>query len=467
MAGKPNILFILVDQMRRDSVAHWGGPVPTPNLDRLAREGVSFRQAYCVNPMCTPARAALLTGRFNHALRDEDGDPYFLNDRLLATSEVTLARSLRDAGYDCSYIGKWHTDSAPGATHIPRGPRRQGFDGYWAGINCGSHRTEPFYFTDDGQRVDCGVRWEPDMQTDLAIDYLRRAAKEEAPFFLMMSYLPPHFPFDLPPERQDLFNRADDYARALRPNVPARVSEEARAASIGYHANVMGIDDNVGRLLETVDTLGLGQETIVVFTSDHGDDLFSHGLCGKNQFYEEAAAIPLIIRWPGEVKTGVATETFVNLTDLAPTLLDAAATDIPARMQGKSVLPFLRGERESGPHDSAYLEINHPWWDYRHGQGPQGNRRCIVTTDWKLVLMESRQGPGAVIPWQLFERRQDPYETNNLANDPGCQGIICDLVKRMWEWMLETDDPFYDLTRSGIDPAAPRMPDKRRRRGQT
>ncbi len=100
------------------------------------------------------------------------------------------------------------------------------------------------------------------------------------------------------------------------------------------------------------------------------------------------------------------------------------------------------------------MEINHPWWDYRFGQGAQGNRRCIVTDDWKLVLLESQLGCGGAIPWQLFERKADPYEVNNLANDPGCQWIISELVHKMWEWMRELDDPFFKLTMSGLHAAS-------------
>ncbi|RMD82413.1 MAG: hypothetical protein D6820_03730, partial [Lentisphaerae bacterium] len=143
---KPNLVVILVDQLRRNAVHHLGGPVPTPALDQLAEEGVSFPDAFCVSPMCTPARAALLTGRLNHALHDVNGNPYYFNDHTLSPQERTLAHILSEHGYACGYAGKWHLIRGKGDTPIPRGPLRLGFDDFWAGINCGSRRTHPWYW---------------------------------------------------------------------------------------------------------------------------------------------------------------------------------------------------------------------------------------------------------------------------------------------------------------------------------
>lgn len=441
----------MVDQLRRDSVGFHGNEIATPHLDHLASEGTAFAQAYCVNPMCGPARAALLTGRFNHALKDSTGKTYFYNDRLLNTEEVSIAKAFRDSGYDCSYVGKWHNDDRGPCTHIERGPRRMGFDDYWAGINAGSPRTRPFYFSDDGQCIKIGKKWEADLHADLTIRHLEQLAKSDRPFMTFLSLLPPHDPYDLPEERKHLFDDARKQINKLRPNVPERLKDEALNDYVQYHANVLGVDDIVGRLMRKLDALKLKENTIIVFTSDHGDTLFSHGLKGKNQFYEESAAIPLIIRWPEHIKSDQIFTDFLNITDIAPTLLDLCGITPPDRMQGKSFAKRLTGIDSKGPHDSAYLEVNHPWWDYQFGQGPQGNRRCIITDKWKLVLMESKLGPGAVIPWQLFERQKDPYEMNNLANDPGCHPIINDLVKKMWRWMQETGDPFYKTSRSGIE----------------
>ena len=452
--NRPNILFILTDQLRRDSVGYEGGPIQTPNIDRLAQQGTSFGAAYCNYPMCGPARAALLTGRFNHALRDENGESYMFNNRALARDETSWAHALTASGYACSYIGKWHLNGKTKSNFIPRGPRRFGFDGLWAAVNVSSPRTYPYYYTDEGEKIEVGEQWEAAMQTDLAIEFLREQSNAKQPFALMVSWLPPHGPHDLPPDEQPLFTRAQEELaahpdNALRANVPDRLREVALEESVTYHANVLGVDALVGRLTQTLDELGLAENTIVVFTSDHGDCLWSHGLQGKNQFYEEAAAIPLVIRAPG-MNANRHTMQFANLTDLAPTLLDLCDVPIPARMQGRSLAPLLRGA-DNGPHDAAFLEVNHAWWDFRYGQGPQGHRRCIVTDKWKLALLESHVGMGGAIPHQLFDRHNDPLEMNNLANDPGYHREINALVQRMWVQMVATADPFFDLTLNGLD----------------
>lgn len=450
---KSNVLFIMTDDLRRDSLSFYGGPVETPHLDKLASESVAFNQAYCVYPMCTPSRASFLTGRFPHALTDVNDRTYFFNDWLLDTNEVTVAKSLSSAGYRCAYIGKWHNDKGNAGTHIPRGRRRLGFNDFWAGVNARSHRTHPFYFNDNGEKIEVGEKWEADLEADLTVDYLKKAAAEEngKPFFLVCSLNPPHGPLDLSVNRKYLLEEAEKQFSGLRPNVPPQVEDEAKDLWIKYHANVLGVDDVVGRLMRTLDKLDLSKNTLVVFTADHGESLFSHGLQGKNQFYEEATAIPLFFRAPsGQMLSGKLTSEFANMTDIAPTVLEFCGIPVPERMQGKSLLPLLTGRTDSGPHTSTYLEINHPWWDYRFGQGPQGNRRCLITKEWKLVLMESKLGCGGAIPWQLFDRKNDPYEMTNLAQEPGYQWLICKLVHEMWDWMDATNDPFYDITLNGF-----------------
>ncbi len=462
----PNVLLVFCDQLRPHALASYGGPVPTPNLDRVAGEGVRFSQAYCTYPMCTPARAALLTGRFCHALRDQQDYPYLYNNQLLDLDAPTFAKTLTAAGYNCSYIGKWHTDDAKYGKFIPRGPRRQGFDDEFYGLQCFSDITNPWHFSDDGQEKIQGTKsWEPDHQTDLAEDYLRRAAerrqREGTPFCLTISYNPPHGPTDLPSERQHLLQTAREYIKETRPNVPGYNSETASATAtnlyeealesyVRYHANVMGIDECVGRLLSVLEHTELRDNTLVIFTADHGDDLLSHGCTGKNQFYEEAALIPLLINFPGQISEGRETSEFVNIVDLAPTILDFCGVQPDERVQGHSLKPLLTGETEKGPNSSAYLEVDHPWWDYIFGQGPQGTRRCIVTADWKLVLITTGGGgTGGAVPHQLFNRKEDPYETENLVNDPAHYQVISELGRHMLAWMYDTEDPFLWTTLRG------------------
>ena len=444
---KPNILFVLVDQLRRDSVSHYGGPVQTPNLDRLATQGTSFSQAYCVNPMCTPARGAIFTGRFTHALNDEKGNPFYFNNRTVNPDEISIAKSLGDVGYKCGYIGKWHMHRQ-GDNCVPP-EKRIGFDDFWAG-----GFSEEQYADEGIEAVRGGREWQPDLKVDLAKKYMTAKVKQDDPFFLVVSMNPPHRPYTLPEDKQYLLEQAREQISTehIRQNVPERLRDQALEEYIQYHANVMGIDEKVGELMDSLEKLGVDDNTLVVFTSDHGENLYGHGCLGKNQFHEEAAAVPMLMRWNNVIESERMVSDFINHTDVLPTLLDLIGTTVPERAQGKSFAAFLRGEEERGPQQSAYLEINHPWWDYKTYMGPQGHRRCLVTESYKLVLMDSQLGSGGAIPWELWDRKNDPYELNNLANDPGYYPLISELVQQMWkEWMLPTDDHyFYDRTLSGL-----------------
>lgn len=457
---RPNFLFILTDQLRRQSVSHMGGPVNTPHIDSLAETGVSFTRGYCINPICGPSRANLLTGKFSNAIKDNMGHPYWFNDRQLNPNEPSFAKSLTHSGYACSYIGKWHNSVGKG--FVPRGSQRFGFDAYWAGVNVGSPRNNPHHFTDDGVKIEAGEKWEPDMQTDLAVEFLNKQDLED-PFFLTVSYLPPHTGFELSAERQYLYEEAKKQieGKAMRKNVPERLigSEQTVCGEIGYkakdvdwlyHANVLGIDDCVGRLLKTLEEQNLRDDTIVVFTSDHGDQLLSQGLTGKNQLYEESVAVPVIFNCPGKIKERKSVDDFISFVDLAPTFVELGEGEVPQEMQGESFASFLKGDAEQGPLDSVYLQNNHPWYDFFFNQGPGGNKRCLVTDDWKLILIESRSGTGNVIPYQLFDIKNDPYELNNLVDDPGYAPVIVECAKKMMAWMERVDDPFILEMRTGM-----------------
>jgi arylsulfatase A-like enzyme len=463
MTRHPHILFILPDQLRRHAVGHLGGPVPTPAIDRLADEGVSFARCYCAYPMCTPSRAALLTGRPCHALRDNAGRPYMFNDRLLDLDEATYAKALTAAGYRCAYLGKWHNNDRRG--FVAPGPRRQGFNDAFSGLQCGSDRLRPFHLDDAGHKIGGETdRWEPDYQTDLAIDLLRHAddpVHGGRPMCVVISFNPPHEPYDvLPADHRQRFNLAREQVRDVRPNVPAAMRDEARELAVQYHAQVSGVDACVGRLLDALEDCGMTERTLVVFTSDHGDALLSHGLRGKNQFYEEAAAVPLVMRFPGRLPRGRRVDRVTGHVDVAPTLLHLAGVDIPDRMMGASLTPYLFPPRDAhAPRDdgdientaAAFLEVSHPWFDWLHGQGFQGHRRAIVTHRWKLVVREGIGG--AAEPWELFDLRDDPHELSNLARDPACLTTIHGLGRRLLQWMARTDDDFFDKMLAGMDPS--------------
>ncbi len=443
---KPHLIFIFPDQLRRDALGCEGGPVPTPHIDRLSREGTSFRRAYVSYPMCTPSRATLLTGRPAHSLRSEAGEPYLFNDVQLRTDSTTYAHCLTHAGYQCSYYGKWHNAEERG--FVPPGPNRLGFDHGFFGFQCGPPRLEPFHFDDAGNRVEARESWAPFHDTALAIETLT-TGHDKAPQMLAISYDPPHEPYDiLPPELEHYFAEARQ-GIDVPENVPTALREQARERLGQYHAQVRGIDMAIGRLLDAVDQLGIANNTIIVLSSDHGDQLLSHGLDGKNQFYEESLNVPLIFRWPGRVEAGRRVEGLVSACDLAPTFLDLVGIRPHKEMLGTSLRPCLC-EGEEAPHEAVFAEVDHPWFDWFFGQGWQGKRRCIVTTRYKLVVRAV--GVCEAEPWQLFDLETDPGEMENRVSDPGLLPIVTKLGHQLLKWMVETDDPFLDAMLGGMPP---------------
>ncbi len=445
---KPHILFVFPDQLRRSALACEGGPVPTPNFDRIHREGTSFRRCYVNYPMCTPSRGTLLTGRPAHSLRGDDGLPYLSNDIQLRTDSETYAHALTRAGYECSYFGKWHNAGTRG--FVPPGPQRLGFDHAFGSFQCGPPRLEPYDFDDQGARVPADESWAPFAQTARAIEVLK-ASGDRAPQMLAISYDPPHEPYDiLPSELEHLFAEAREVVEVPE-NTPPALRDEAREILAQYHAQVRGIDLAFGQLLDALDDLGLAEKTLVIVSSDHGDQLLSHGLQSKNQFYEESLNVPLLCRWPGRIEAGRRVEGLVSSVDLAPTLLDLAGVPIPSTMLGTSLRPCLC-DNQAAPHQSVFAEIHHPWFDWFYGQGFQGSRRCIVTERYKLVVQDL--GRLGAEPTQFFDLENDPGELNNRVADPGSLPAITRLGGQLLRWMIDTADPFVEAMLGGMPAAA-------------
>ena len=298
---RPSILLIMPDQMRGQDMGCMGNPeVRTPNLDRLASQGLLFRNTFANTPVCCPARAIILTGKYAH----ENG--MVANDLRLRESETTLAEILAAQGYRTGFIGKWHLDGGkrlPG--FIPPGPRRQGF-AFWAANECDHSHFRPVYFRDTDRPI-VEDRFEPEVWTDRAIEFLHQAGDQ--PFFLMVAMGPPHDPYGAP----EKFMRLYDPARlTMRPNWVEGVPGAGRKEIAAYYAAITAIDEQVGRLMTALETTGRAEDTIVVFTSDHGDMLGSHGQRLKRKPWEESIRVPGIVRLPGEGRPGRTTNALAD-----------------------------------------------------------------------------------------------------------------------------------------------------------
>jgi arylsulfatase A-like enzyme len=427
---QPNILFILPDMWRGQALGCMGNrDVRTPNLDRLASEGVLFRHTFANTPVCCPARADILTGMYTHK------NGMVANDLRLRESQVTLGELFSKAGYRTGYIGKWHLDGGirlPG--FIPPGPRRHGFQ-FWAANECSHEHFNTHYFRDSDVPIPI-KKFEVEAWTDIAIQFLQETPRNQ-PFFLMIATGPPHEPYGAPEKYMKMY---DPKSLTMRPNWAegARKGWEAEAERkdiAAYYAAITAIDDQVERLMRGLEELDLEKDTIIVFTSDHGNLLGSHGMTGKRAPWEESIRVPGILRYPRKVKAGRQTEAFLTHVDMAPTLLALCGMPVPADMQGADLSGVVLGEKERGP-DSAFFQIFGPW----AGGDIPGGWRGIRTQG----SMYARWGSG---PWVLYDLKKDPYELDNLADNPACAAMRGDLERKLNEWMRKTGDSWsFDWT---------------------
>jgi arylsulfatase A-like enzyme len=414
---RPSVLLILPDQWRGQDLGCTGNPdVRTPNLDRLASQGLLFRNTFANTPVCCPARANILTGKYAHR------NGMVANDLRLRETETTLAERLVSEGYRTGFIGKWHLDGGkrlPG--FVPPGPRRQGFT-FWAANECDHRHFRPTYFRDTDRPI-TEDRFEPEVWTDRAIEFLRQAG--EAPFFLVVSMGPPHDPYGAPETFMKLYDPAK---MTVRPNWAEGVPSAGRKELAAYGAAITAVDEQVGRLLKALDDSGRAEDTIVLFTSDHGDMLGSHGQRLKRKPWEESIRVPGILRYPARVKPGRTSEALLSHVDLAPTLLTLCGLAVPNDVQGTDLSGVVLGRSDRGP-DSAFFQIFVPF----AGDGTPHPWRGVRTDRY----MYARTGAG---PWVLYDLRDDPYEMKNLAHDPAHAAVREDMEAMLAAWMKRTGD---------------------------
>jgi arylsulfatase A-like enzyme len=416
---RPNVLFILPDQMRGQAMGSMGeGQVRTLHLDRLASEGVLFRNTLANSPVCCPARAILMTGQYCHR------NGMVANDLRLRESHVTIAEILRQNGYRTGYIGKWHLDGGPRLPgFVPPGERRRGFE-FWAANECSHNHFHNQYFRDTDKPIPL-TSFETEGWTDVALEFLEAGRKDQRPFFLMVSMGPPHDPYGAPEKYMKLY---DPEKLALRPNWKQAEQAPGRKELAAYYAAITSIDDQVGRMTKALDEFGMAEDTIVLFSSDHGDMLGSHGLRLKRKPWEESIRVPCIVRYPGKIRAGRVEDGLFSHIDFAPTLIRLCGGTPAARMQGTDLSALVLGRGRTAP-QSAFFQIFGP---YQAGGVAEG-WRGVRTGRHMYARFESR-------PWVLYDLEKDPYELENLVDDPAAKPILQRMEKLLEGWMKKTGD---------------------------
>ena len=443
---RPNLLFILADQWRGSAFGFGSdAAVRTPNIDRLARQGANWRRAYAANPVCTPNRACILTGRYSHQIG------MIQNNLQLPPREVCWPQLFREAGYATHYVGKWHLDGPSKPGYVRPGWRRRGFQGF-EGFNRGHVYHEPWGFDDDGAPLaHLGLDlaepyYEPTLQTDLAIEFMRRHAGRQ--FVCFLSWGPPHTPFRPP----DAFDAYDPEEINLRPNVPREHQDRARRELAGYYGLCESLDREMGRLLAFLDDTGLDANTLVIFTADHGELAGSHGKYRKGEPENESLQVPLLMRLPGVISASEP-QTLINSVDLMPTLLSVCRFPAPAACSGRDLSGALAEKRQFGGVQSIYCEgkvANKKSAPPNSNSPTQGPWRSIVTDRYKLIVRggyETVEG--------LFDLQEDPLELRNLAGKPDAIRIHSDLLAELRDWGGRTDDTFPSTPRSAQEQYQP------------
>lgn len=423
-AARPNILFVIADQWRAVSTGYAGDPnVKTPHLDRLAAGSINCVNAVSGVPVCSPCRASLLTGQrpLTHGV--------FLNDVPLDPQATSLGKVLKQNGYSTGYIGKWHVDGHGRASFIPP-ERRQGFD-YWKVLECTHDYNHSFYYADGPKKLQW-KGYDAIAQTTDAQQYLRDHARAGKPFALFLSWGPPHNPYGTAPAQyRALYEPA---ALKLRPNVPAAAADNARRDLAGYYAHCSALDDCLGRLWDTLQQLGVEDNTILVFTSDHGDQLGSHNQVRKQKPWDESIRVPLLFHFPRLLGSGGRkVRAPINSEDVMPTLLGLCGLAIPKSVEGLDYSEHLRGGKDPGD-GAALIACIAPFGEWSRKNGGREFRGVRTEHD---TYVRDLQGP-----WLLYDNDRDPYQLENLVNDTQHAARQAQLDRLLQDKLKKSHDQF-------------------------
>lgn len=432
--AQPNLVFVFSDQQSWDMLGCYGNSqIVTPNLDRFAGQGTRFTHCFANQPVCTPYRGMLMTGK--HALHNG----CFSNDvPLLPQAGPFFGEVLRDAGYDTAYVGKWHLLGGKRDRPIPRGPMRYGFDSptfYTDNCTTQYHPDHTFFWNEHDQKEKYG-EWQPYGQTRQALDFIEQQDADN-PFALFLSWHPPHdngkrdgyYLYDLygrQPELEELYDGVD---LKIRANVPDQ-SERRKQQLRDHMAMCSGVDVAFGRLMGALEEKGVADNTIVVFTADHGDILGAYDwTIPKQIIHDVSSRVPLLVRQPGGVDAGRVSDLLISGIDLMPTLLSMMGLPSPAGMHGQDLADAIAS------HDDDAVESIPMWMTMR-----PLDYRGVITRDYTFCTQ--RDGPEHQLSNVLYDRRADPDQLDNRFHDDSVRPLRAHLERMTRRHMERFDDPF-------------------------
>lgn len=439
----PNVVFIFADEWRAQATGYNGDPnCETPTLDDLASQSIDVTQAVSGCSICCPYRGSLLTGQYPLT------SGVYINDVELDPNSYSIARAFNDSGYNTAYIGKWHLYGSPDGqygrrqAYVPR-DYQLGFD-YWKGFECNHDYNNSWYFFNDDPTPRRWAGYDAFAQSRDAANYIHNHAQDEKPFLLMLSWGPPHFPLHTAPE--EYLNRYKDRPIALRSNVPPEQREKATKALRGYYAHIAALDDCLAIVRDAVREAGIEENTIFIFTADHGDMLECQGVQTKGYPWEESIRVPFLLHWPQlPGNKGRKLPLPLDAPDIMPTLLGLCGLPIPDTVQGRDWSPYFRGESQLTGSEAALLNLPAAFWELliNNIKPYRGLRTAHYT------YVRNLDGP-----WLLYDNITDPYQLRNLIDDPAQKGLLAEFEFRLQQRLDDLGDEFLDgriyLERDGL-----------------
>lgn len=423
---KTNILILLTDQWRAQATGYAGDPnAITPHIDQLATESINFENAVSGTPVCSPFRATLLTGQrpLTHGI--------FMNDVQLNPNALTMAEIFSKQGYDTGYIGKWHLDGHGRLENVPAGSRRQGFD-FWNGNECTHNYNNSVYYDNHDPNRKIWDGYDTFQQTDAALEYIKERKSTDNPFLMVVSYGTPHAPYNTAPiEYRERFEASKIQ---LRKNVPNSEEEKAKKDLAGYYAHIAALDDMIGKITKELKEKGQWENTMILFTSDHGDMLGSHGAYKKQQPYDESIGVPMLLKLPANKNVAPSTKKMViNSEDLLPTLLGLCDIAIPTSIEGANYSTLIENN-EDDLDSAALIRCIQPFGQWNRHKGGREFRGLKTP---RYTYARDLQGP-----WLLYDNKVDPYQENNLVGNPQYASIQAELEKRLTKRLNAHNDQF-------------------------
>lgn len=430
---RPNIVYVFSDEHRWQSMPFTEMPeCVAPNMTKLAQQGTRFDNCVATAPVCTPYRGILLTGQWPHQSGYISNDTVTRTDAIGQTSP-TIAHMFKEAGYKTGYVGKWHL--------MNETCQHAGFDYFKHWLYGDEHWETEVRDIPSGEAFKTVKGYNAIGMTDQAIDFVNENAGGEQPFMLMLSLNPPHWRWDDSPE--EFYNLYPDDNLPYRPNVEDKQKNSPKQHEYyrHYHGHISAVDRELGRMMDALDKAGIAEDTILIYSSDHGSSFGSNGVYNKANPYDEAVRVPFIVRWPGKVPAGAIADQNLGTIDLVPTFCGLAGFSAPEHCTGLDFSKTFLGQPGGPDPESQFLVITNFKRNYVRSRLMDDERSAFnpfrAVRGKRYSLAVDRYGD-----WFLYDNKADPFQMKNLADDPKYKKIRDKMAAELQGWIAKAEDPY-------------------------